>query len=130
MKIGVTVLADRCVPVAIQRGDLRSRSPADPSARGAGDRRAPGRWLTKAGEHAVETVCWVDGSWGRTGPAFDGTEGDGWAVVISNAGLADLITRLGPVTRVFRLSRWGRHDGEESEHVHASNSDVLTAARR
>jgi hypothetical protein len=90
--------------------------------------RRPGRWSTKRGELAVESIRWVDGWWGRAGPAFDDTESDGWAVVASEAGLADITAHLGPVTRVFHLSRWGRRDGQPTERVHATASDAPTPA--
>jgi hypothetical protein len=87
--------------------------------------QAPGSWLTAEGETAVRAVWWVDGWWGRAGPAFDDTDGEGWAVVVSAIGLAQLTAQFGPLTRVFRLSRWGRQDGKDSEQVIAVTHDEL-----
>ena len=80
----------------------------------------PGRWHTSSGELAVETIYWVDGWWGRSGPAFDDTQADGYAVVLTTSGLAEVVTAFGEVTRHFELTRGGRDDGVEVEGVSAT----------
>ena len=86
------------------------------------DMTQPGRWHTASGELAVETIYWVDGWWGRSGPAFDDTQADGHAVVLTASGLAEVVTGFGEVTRHFELSRTGRADGVEVEPVSAVRS--------
>jgi hypothetical protein len=88
------------------------------------DTTTPGRWLTEDGDLAVETVWWVDGWPGRAGPAVDDTEADGNAVTLTQAGLSDLIAKLGPVTRKMVLTRWGRDDGQPTERVQATRRDT------
>ena len=84
------------------------------------DMTRPGRWHTASGELAVETIYWVDGWWGRSGPAFDDTQADGHAVVLTASGLAEVVTGFGEVTRHFELTRDGRDDdGVEAEAVSA-----------
>jgi type II secretory pathway predicted ATPase ExeA len=73
----------------------------------------PGRWRRASGEVAVDTVWWVDGWWGRAGPAFDDTEMQGHAVLLTAGGLEDLLATFGELTRHFTLQRKGRDDGME-----------------
>ena len=82
----------------------------------------PGRWHTAAGGLAVETIWWVDGWWGRAGPAFDDTEADGHAVLLTSRGLVDVAGIFGETTRHFVLTRRGREDGVEGEAVSATRS--------
>ncbi len=86
------------------------------------DSSRPGRWRTAAGDLAVETIWWVDGWWGRAGPAFDDTEADGHAVVLTSRGLVDVAAAFGETTRHFVLTRRGRDDGAEVEPVSATRS--------
>lgn len=69
------------------------------------DRSRPGRWYTDRGDVAVDTTWWVDGWWGRPGPAFEDTEAQGHTVTLTTSGLADLTALLGDVTRHFTLQR-------------------------
>ncbi len=73
----------------------------------------PGTWRTAAGELAVETVWWVDGSWGHTGRSFDDTVATGHAVLLTQQGLAAIHAAFGKATRHFRLIRRARDDGED-----------------
>jgi hypothetical protein len=77
------------------------------------DDTRPGRWRRASGEVAVDTVWWVDGWWGRAGPAFDDTEAQGHAVLLTAGGLEDLLATFGGVTRNFILERKGRNDSTE-----------------
>ena len=77
----------------------------------------PGSWDTAAGELAVETIWWVDGWWGRGDVSLFDTASEGWAVVITPAGLADLTTVLGDTTRHFSLTRGIDTGGELAEPV-------------
>jgi hypothetical protein len=86
------------------------------------DTTCPGRWYTAAGELAVESVWWVDGWWGRAGPEFDDTEAEGHVVLLTGAGLADILGVFGPITRHFTLTRRGREDGKEGDPVVAKRS--------
>ena len=83
------------------------------------DATQPGRWHIANGRLAVETVYWVDGWWGRSGPVFDDTQADGHAVVLTASGLAEVTTAFGEFTRHFELTRSGRDDGVEAEPVSA-----------
>jgi hypothetical protein len=82
----------------------------------------PGRWYTHAGELAVETIWWVNGWWGRAGPAFDDTEADGHAVVLSSAGVTDISAAFESAVTRFKLVRRGRGDNGEDESVSADRS--------
>lgn len=86
------------------------------------DMGQPGRWFTASGELAVDTMWWVDGWWGRAGPAFDDTASDGYAVVLTSKGLDDVGKTLGGITRSFTLIRRGRENGEEVGPFEASRS--------
>ena len=86
------------------------------------DEHEPGRWHTVAGELAVETIWWVDGWWGRAGPAFDDTEADGYAVVLSSAGMTDMAAAFESAVTHFSLARRGRSDNGEAESVSADRS--------
>lgn len=77
------------------------------------DDTRPGRWLRTSGEVAIDTVWWVDGWWGRAGPAFDDTEMQGHTVLLTAGGLEDLLATFGAVTRHFILERKGRDGGTE-----------------
>ena len=83
------------------------------------DSSAPGRWHTSSGQLAVETIYWVDGWWGRSGPAFDDTQADGYAVVLTASGLREVTTAFGELTRHFELTRSGRDDGVQVDPVSA-----------
>ena len=83
------------------------------------DADRPGRWHTSRGDLAVQTICWVDGWWGRSGPAFDDTQADGHAVVLTASGFAEVAAAFGELTRHFELTRSGRDDGVEGEAVSA-----------
>ena len=85
-----------------------------------------GRWHTASGELAVETIYWVDGWWGRSGPAFDDTQADGHAVVLTASGLAEVAAAFGELTRHFELRRSGRDDGVEVEAVSAKRRIPVT----
>ena len=83
----------------------------------------PGRWHTAAGGLAVETVWWVDGWLGRGSTAFDDTEADGYAVVLTSPGLTDVTAMFGELSRHFTLTRSGRDDdGASIAPVTASQS--------
>ena len=84
------------------------------------DMTQPGRWHTASGELAAETIYWVDGWWGRSGQAFDDTQADGHAVVLTASGLREVTTAFGGLTRHFELRRTGRDDGVEAEAVSAT----------
>ena len=86
------------------------------------DSTRPGRWHTAAGDLAVETIWWVDGWWGRAGPAFDDSDAKGHAVVLTYRGLDDIAARFGETTRHFVLARRSLDDGEEREAVSATRS--------
>jgi hypothetical protein len=64
------------------------------------------------------------GWWGRAGPAFDDTEAQGQAVVLTAAGLEDLIGAFGPLTRHCILRRKGREEGLEVDAGTAKRSLV------
>ena len=86
------------------------------------DADRPGRWRTSRGDLAVETIYWVDGWWGRAGPAFDDTEADGYAVVLTARGLEEIVALLGPITRQFVLTRGGLKEGRAVEPVTAART--------
>ena len=87
----------------------------------------PGRWHTSTGELAVETIYWVDGWWGRAGPAFDDTEADGYAVVLTARGLEEIVALFGPITRQFVLTRGGMKKGSAVEPATAARTDPAAA---
>ena len=87
------------------------------------DAHRPGRWRRSGGDPAVETIYWVDGWWGRAGPAFDDTEADGYAVVLTARGLEDIDAMFGPITRQFVLTRGGLKEGIAVEPVTAARTD-------
>ena len=89
------------------------------------DADRPGRWHTSRGDLAVETIYWVDGWWGRSGPAFDDTEADGYAVVLTAPGLEDIVAMFGPITRRFVLTRGGLKEGKAVEPVTAARTDPV-----
>lgn len=91
------------------------------------DQTRPGRWCALDGEVAVETIWWVDGWWGRTGPAFDDVEADGYAVVMTPAALKHAGDSFGPLSRHFELTRRGRHDGVEAPPVFAARTMPVKA---
>ena len=94
------------------------------------DSQLPGRWRTAGGDIAVETIWWVDGWWGRRGPAFDDTEAKGYAVVLTPRGLADVAAAFGETTRHFVLKRSGRDgDGVKVDTVRATRSVLVVAGR-
>ena len=94
------------------------------------DSQLPGCWRTAGGDIAVETIWWVDGWWGRRGPAFDDTEAKGYAVVLTSRGLAELAAAFGETTRHFVLKRSGRDgDGVEVDTVRATRSVRVVAGR-
>ena len=86
------------------------------------DADRPGRWRTSRGDLAVETIYWVDGWWGRAGPAFDDTEADGYAVVLTARGLEEIVALVGPITRQFVLTRGGLREGSAVEPVTAART--------
>ena len=86
------------------------------------DEERPGCWNTAAGELAVESVWWVDGWWGRFERAFDDTEAEGHAVILTSKGAAELVEKLGAVTRHFKVTRWGRDDGVQIQPISTSRS--------
>ena len=90
----------------------------------APDLTRPGRWHTAGGDLAVETIWWMDGWWGRAGPAFDDTEAEGHAVVLTTPGLDDVAAVFGRTTRHFELTRRGRDDetGLDVEAVSVTQS--------
>ena len=92
------------------------------------DADRPGRWHTSRGDLAVETIYWVDGWWGRSGPAFDDTQADGHAVVLAASGLSEVTAAVGELTRHFILTRSGRDDGVEVDAVSAKRQIPVTAA--
>ena len=92
------------------------------------DPDAPGRWRTSHGDVAVDTTWWVDGWWGRRGPAFDDTEAVGYAVVLTAQGLAEVVAAFGDISRTILLKRGGRDgDGKAVEPVSATRSVLVTA---
>ena len=86
------------------------------------DANRPGCWHTASGDLAVELIYWVDGWWGRSGPAFDDTEALGHAVVLTTPGLSEVVAAFGELTRHFVLTRVGRSDGAELDPVSATRS--------
>ena len=86
------------------------------------DLTQPGSWRTATGELAVESIWWVDGWWGRSGPAFHDTEADGHAVVLTSQGLADLTSAFGDLVCHFALTRRGREDRDEVEPTKVTRS--------
>jgi hypothetical protein len=70
-------------------------------------------WRTATGDIAVETIWWVDGWWGRAGRAFDDTEADGYAVVLTPTGLDEVRNAFGAVSLHLRLTRYGRRDAPD-----------------
>ena len=82
----------------------------------------PGSWDTAAGDLAAETIWWVDGWWGRGDVSLFDTASEGWAVVITPAGLADLTTVIGDTTRHFNLTRGIDNGGELAEPVSETRS--------
>ena len=86
------------------------------------DSTQPGRWYTKRGNLAVETIWWVDGWWGRAGPVFKDTEAQGHAVVLTLPGLADVADTFGETIRHFELTRQGWDNDVEVDPVSATQS--------
>ena len=87
------------------------------------DPALPGRWYTARGDVAVETIWWADGWWGRSDPAFNDTEAQGYAVTLTSTGLSAVSMLLGDATRHFFLNRSGtEHGGVPVEPIHASRS--------
>ena len=91
------------------------------------DADRPGRWHTSRGGLAVETIYWVDGWWGRSGPAFDDTQADGHAVVLTASGFAEVAAAFGELTRHFELTRSGHDDGVEVDAVSAKRRIPVSA---
>ena len=89
----------------------------------------PGRWRTASGDLAVETIWWVDGSWGHAGRAFDDTVAEGHAVVTTSQGLLDITDAFGTTTRHFELTRLGRDEGTAVEPVSATRSLPIVLPR-
>ena len=89
------------------------------------DSNRPGCWFTESGELAVESIWWVDGWWGRVGPAFDDTEAEGHAVALTLCGLLDVSKAFGPISRHFELTRRGRDDGVEVDPVSARQTILV-----
>ena len=90
----------------------------------------PGAWLTTNGDLAVETIWWTDGWWGRVGPAFENTEAEGQAVIVTDRGLAEIVALLGPITRHFRLTRDGRDEGTRIESLSVERCLLLGVSER
>ena len=90
----------------------------------------PSAWLTTTGDLAVETIWWTDGWWGRVGPAFDNTEAEGQAVIVTDRGLAEIVALFGPITRHFRLTRGGRDDGTRVESLSVERCLPLGVSER
>ncbi|MDE2862271.1 MAG: hypothetical protein OXL33_02335 [Chloroflexota bacterium] len=85
----------------------------------------PGSWRTRGGDLAVETVYWVDGRLGRAQFAPDDTQSEGFAVVVTDSGRAELSDAFGPILRRFRIERSGRTDGAETETRSAIRNSPL-----
>ena len=86
------------------------------------DEDRPGCWNTEAGERAVETIWWVDGWWGRFERAFDDTEAEGHVVILTSTGAADLVEKVGVVTRHFEVTRRGLDDGTQIQSISTNRS--------
>lgn len=84
----------------------------------------PGEWATSEGSPAIRAIEWVDGWPGRGERAHEDSESAGTLIVATSDGMRDLV-RLGPVTRLSRLSRRGREDnGGPKRWVSASTERV------
>ncbi|MDE0294246.1 MAG: ATP-binding protein [Bryobacterales bacterium] len=86
------------------------------------DEDRPGAWSTETGEPAVQMVWWMDGWWGRFERAFDDTDSEGHAVILTSTGMADLVDKFGDVTRHFGVTRCGRDDGARTDPVSTQRS--------
>ena len=82
----------------------------------------PGCWHSADGKLAVESIWWMDGWWGSGERAFNDTVAEGFAVILTPQGRADVSNKFGPTTRRFELTRSGLDDGTEVESVSASHS--------
>lgn len=88
----------------------------------APDEDRPGCWNTESGDLAVETVWWVDGWWGRYERAFDDTEAEGHAVILTSTGAAELVEKYGVVTRHLQVIRRGLDNGVQIQAVSRNRS--------
>ena len=91
----------------------------------APDPARPGRWHTRSGELAAETIWWVDGWWGRNDRAFNDTIARGHAVMVTLPGLRDLTIAFGELARHYHLTRFGRDDGVKSDPASATRSIIV-----
>jgi hypothetical protein len=111
----------------VQAGWLAFRPDVAVALDWAPDQDRPGCWYTAEGDRAVETVWWVDGWWGRVGPAFDDTEAEGHAVLLTPAGLGEVEAAVGALTRCFALTRRGHDADTDVTPVSATRTVPLTA---
>lgn len=72
-------------------------------------------WHTPDGRVAVYTASWTDGWWDHTGKAFDDTCARGHIVALTQKGLAELVTELGPISRTIQLVRGQGQPGPGDE---------------
>ena len=89
------------------------------------DRYHPGRWMTSAGDIAVDAAWWVDGWWTHTSRAFDDTVAQGHVVTLTAAGATELQALVGPLVRQLTLTRTGREDGHDATPVTTVRTSVL-----
>jgi hypothetical protein len=68
------------------------------------------RWEDGSGKAMAYSIWWVDGLLERQPPSFYDEVGEGWLVVVTEAGLARIRSELGPLHRVMRVRRQRKSD--------------------
>lgn len=69
-------------------------------------------WTNHSGRLVARSIWWLDGPTAYFGRAFSQVAGEGWAVIVSDEGWAEISERCGPL----RLDHWieRRHDAAEN----------------
>ena len=92
----------------------------------APDPSQPCRWLTSRDELAAETIWWVDGSRHQGNLGLASATADGNAVILTEAGLADVGDTFGAITTLFQIRRGTQDEGDGIEPITAIRECTLT----